>query len=212
MQRKQGVRTLIGMTAAAAVFALGACSGGGSSEPSSAATSQDQETSAPASSAPASSASSSSSSSSSGQSAGKENDGLLKAGQTALNKVSDSALISIETEHSDTQWEVEVVTSDGTEHEMNTNIAGDKIVSGPNKKSEDSDDRAKHRDRVKAAKIDYREAAQKINQARSGRITELDIDTDNSTTVWEADVKKNGTKYEVSIDAATGKVIENERD
>lgn len=210
MQRKQAVRTLIGMTAAATVFGLGACSGGDSSGPSSEATSQSQETSAPASSAPASSASSASSSS--GQSAGKENAGLLKAGRTALDKVSDSTLISIETEHNDSQWEIQVVKSDGTEHEMNTNIAGDKIVSGPNKKSEDSDDRAKHRDRVKAAKIDYREAAQKINQARSGRITELNIDTDNSTTVWEADVKKSGTKYEVSIDAATGKVIENEED
>lgn len=126
--------------------------------------------------------------------------------------MSDSTLISIETEKDDTQWEVQVVTSDGTEHELNTSADGSKIVSGPKKKDEDSDDKAKHRRRVKNTKLDYRDAVKAVTKAVSGRITELDIDTDDDTTVWEADVKKNGMKYEVSIDAASGKVLQKEKD
>lgn len=200
MQQKPAIKTVLGTAAAAAVFALSACNGGGSPEPSKSATGD--KTSAP---------SSASSSGSSSDSTGK-NDHLLKAGRKALDKVSDSTLISIETENNDKRWEVQVVTSDGTEHEMKIAGDGSKIISGPQKKDEDSDDKAKHRRRVKNAKLDYRDAVKAVNKAVHGRITELDIDTDNDTTVWEADVKKNGTKYEVSVDAASGKVLQKEKD
>lgn len=196
------IRTMIGIVAAGAVLVLGACSGGGdgSSQPSSEAKSAGN-TSAPASSAGSGTA----------QSTG-DNDHLLQAGKTAVNKVSDSTLISIETEDNEKRWEVQVVTPDGVEHEMNVSADGSETTSGPSKKSEDSDDRAKHRKRVKAAELDYRDAVKAVTKAVPGRITELNIDTDGDTTVWEADVKKSGTKYEVSIDAASGKVLEKEKD
>lgn len=196
MQHKPRTTALIGMAAAGTVFAFGACSGGGSSQPT-------KEQTTHATQAPSSPAA--------GDPTG-QNGALLKAGRTALNKVSDTTLISIETEGGDKQWEVQLVTSDGVEHEMNVAADGRKVVAGPSKKSEDSQDHAKHRKRVKAAKLDYREAAKKVTKAVPGKITELNIDTDDDTTVWEADVQKNGTKYEVSIDASSGKVLQKEKD
>lgn len=197
MQQKPRMTALIGIAAAGTVLAAGACSeGGGSTEPSSGQTTH--ATQAPSSPA-------------AGDPTG-QNGALLKAGRTALNKVSDTTLTSIETEDHDKQWEVQVVTSKGVEHEMNVAANGKEIVAGPSKKSEDSKDHAKHQKRVKAAKLDYREAVKKVTKAVPGKITELNIDTDDDTTVWEADVQKNGTKYEVSIDASSGKVLQKEKD
>lgn len=43
-----------------------------------------------------------------------------------------------------------------------------------------------------------------------GAVTELDLDSANGTTVWEAEViDESGTKHEVTVDAATGTVLAN---
>jgi len=137
------------------------------------------------------------------------NQALLAAAGTALEAVPDSTVISIETEHNDTQWEVQVVTADGTEHEVEVSGDGGTIVSGPREKSEDADDRAKHRDRVAAAKLSHADAVEAINDAVPGRITELNLDSENGATVWEADViDSDDVKHEVTIDAGTGEVLE----
>lgn len=136
------------------------------------------------------------------------NEALLAAAKTALDAVPDSTVISIETEHNDTQWEVEVVTADGTEYEVEVSGDGKQVVSGPHEESDDAKDKAKHRDRVAAAKLSYADAVTAITDAVPGRITELNIDTEDGVTVWEADViDADNVKHEVSIDAATGKVL-----
>ncbi|HET7304209.1 MAG TPA: PepSY domain-containing protein [Segeticoccus sp.] len=124
-----------------------------------------------------------------------------------------STLVSVESEQGGARWEGQVVTSDGTEHEMDMSRSGRKVISGPTKKREDAHDRAKHRSRVQAAEFDYRQAARKIASAvPGGHITELGLDSHRGKTVWEADVIMDGTKHEVTLDAKTGKVVLNRAD
>lgn len=199
-------RTVLGtLCACLALIALSACSSGDSDTGPNPEPAHDEPSTV---SAPASTPAESPSSESPSASAA-DNQGLLAAGQKAEQTVSGSTLISIEAEHNDTQWEVEVVTSDGTEHKVYLSSDGSKIIKGPVEEKDDAADKAKHRKRVKAAKLDYRQAVDAITQAVPGRVTELNLDSEQGTTVWEADViDGSGTKHEVSIDAASGKVIE----
>jgi uncharacterized membrane protein YkoI len=135
-------------------------------------------------------------------------DDLKQAGQAALAAVPGSTLISIETEEGGRTWEVQVVGKDGTEHQVD--VEAGKVVSGPTTENEDQSDKTKHRDRVAAAKLDYAQAADKIAAAvPEGRVTELNLDTEQGKTVWESDViTPNGTKHEVTVDATTGQVTQ----
>ncbi|MEV4469383.1 PepSY domain-containing protein [Nonomuraea sp. NPDC049504] len=133
-------------------------------------------------------------------------EGLKQAGQAAIAAVPGSKVISMESEENGRRWEVQVVGEDGTEHQLD--VEGGKVVNGPTTEEDDADDKAKHRERLTAAKLDYAQAADKIVAAvPEGRITELNLDDEQDKTVWESDViTANGTKQEVAIDAATGEV------
>ncbi|MGP4098757.1 PepSY domain-containing protein [Nonomuraea sp. KM90] len=134
---------------------------------------------------------------------------LKQAAQAALAAVPGSTLISIETEQDGRIWEVQVVGKDGTEHQMD--VESGKVVSGPTTEEEDAEDKAKHRERVAAATLDYAQAADKIAATvPEGRVTELNLDMEQGKTVWESDVvTPDGTKHEVVLDAATGTVTGN---
>ncbi|WP_188195012.1 PepSY domain-containing protein [Nonomuraea sp. SYSU D8015] len=133
-------------------------------------------------------------------------DDLRQAGQAALTAVPGSMLISIETEEDGRLWEVQVVDRAGTEHQMD--VAAGKVVAGPTQERDDAEDKAKRRNRVRAAKLGYLEAAEKIvATVPGGRITELSLDGELGRTVWESDVvTADGTKHEVTLDAVTGAV------
>ena len=142
--------------------------------------------------------------------AGAGIDALNRAGETATGAVPDSTLISIEAER-DGRWEVQVVTPDGTEHEMDISSDGATVTLGPTPKNEDEDDKAKHLDRIQAARLDYRAAADAVlTEVPNGIITELNIDGNNGPTVWEADViDSSQTKREVTVDAGSGEILHN---
>jgi len=134
---------------------------------------------------------------------------LLRVGERALQEVPESTLVSIETERDGTVWEVQLVLSDGSEYEVELSADGETVVGQPRAKDESAADRAKHQDRVKAATLDYRAAVQRILEiVPGGRITELDLDSENGVTVWEADVRDQaGAKHPVVIDAGDGRTI-----
>ncbi|WP_280464004.1 PepSY domain-containing protein [Nocardia carnea] len=142
--------------------------------------------------------------------AGAGTDALYRAGNTATGAVPGSTLISIETER-DGRWEVQVVTADGTEHEMDISSDGATVTRGPTAKTEDEDDKTEHRDRTQAARLDYRAAADKVlTEVPNGTITELNLDGRNGTTVWEADVLDSSqAKQEVTVDAGSGQILQN---
>lgn len=131
-----------------------------------------------------------------------------------MAEVSGSTLISIETEGNATAWEVQVVTEDGAEQEMELSQDGTQITTGPTPKNEDVADKTKHLDRINAAELDFEDAAQAVLTAvTGGTITELNLDSEQGTTVWEADVVDDSNiKHSVQVDAASGNVISNTTD
>ncbi|MFG2002334.1 PepSY domain-containing protein [Spirillospora sp. NPDC048911] len=131
---------------------------------------------------------------------------LEPAARTALKTVPGGTLTSIETEGPG--WEVQVVTADGTEHELMVSANGDRAVRNDVKR-EGPAGKDEHRKRVKAAKLDYRAAANQMHSAvPNSSIAELNLDTYRGTTVWEGDLEDSGgAKREVKIDAASGKVL-----
>jgi hypothetical protein len=133
----------------------------------------------------------------------------MTAAAHAVAAVPQSTLISIETTGAAQQWQVQVVTAHGVEHEMRLSADGARVISGPTTKHDDTVDRAKHQARVTAAKLDYVAATKVLNRAFPGaRITELELDAQAHKTVWEADLSgSGGTELTVKIDAATGDVM-----
>lgn len=135
---------------------------------------------------------------------------LVAAGQTALKKVGHGTVTSIDLERRGTMWEVDVVVSSGAKYAVHVSSSGLRVLSGPSLEPEDAEDRAENQQMVQAANLDFKAAAAKVLEARSGQITDLSLDDHGGSIVWEADVEHSGVDYEVKIDAVTGKVVQNQ--
>ncbi|MBT2227585.1 PepSY domain-containing protein [Nonomuraea sp. NEAU-A123] len=140
---------------------------------------------------------------------------LEEVGQAALKAVPGSTLVSMESEENGSLWEVRVVDAKGTEHQMDIKSDPAKVVSGPSAQDDDSDDQAEYLGQIKATKLDYQQAADKIAKAvPGGRITELNLDSHRDKIVWEVDVvTSDGNKQNMMVDATDGTVTkDSERD
>ncbi|MDJ0314632.1 PepSY domain-containing protein [Arthrobacter sp. H35-D1] len=135
---------------------------------------------------------------------------LVQAGRTALNAVPDSTVTSLDMEGNGEGWEVEVTAADGTEHEMQVSADGASVLSGPTSEHDDAVDKARHVSRMKAASVDYEAAANKVLSIVPNRtVVELELDDENGTVVWEAEVRESpDAKYSVLIDAGSGELIQ----
>ena len=70
-----------------------------------------------------------------------------------------------------------------------------------------ADDSAKTRGQGAAITAD--QAREIALRQRPGRVEEVDLENDDGRTVWEVEVEtERGQDFEVSIDAATGEVLE----
>jgi hypothetical protein len=145
------------------------------------------------------------------QPAGADNAALLTAGETALGELPDAFVVSIDSERRDTVWEVDVVTTQGDERSMIISGDGKTVESGPTGDTDDAEDRAENLRKTEAG-TDYRQAAAAIEDARPGPIVELTLDDDDPGLVWEADVRVDGTKYDVHVDADSGEITSNRED
>ena len=136
---------------------------------------------------------------------------LVQAGRTALNAVPDSTVTSLDMEGNGAGWEVEVTAADGTEHELQVSADGASVLSGPTSEHDDAVDKARHVSRMKAASVDYEAAANKVLSSVPNRtVVELELDDENGTVVWEAEVRESpDAKYSVLIDAGSGELIQN---
>lgn len=199
-----GRRRTAGVALVAVVLCLVGCSDDSSDDNASTGSGDAASTSTPDASGPDSSGSDASS-----RPGGDSAVRLEKAGGIALEQVPNSTVTSIESENQGTQWEVQVVTADGVEWEMDVSATDGSVVSGPTRQDDDAEDRAKHQDRVKAAKLDYQEAAEALRaEVPDAKVAEINLDTHRGTTVWEGDLfEADGTKHEVKIDAASGEVV-----
>lgn len=127
---------------------------------------------------------------------------LVAAGRTAEGAVSDSWVVSID--YDDGEWEVEVATADGTEHDVRVSSDGTSVLAGPDQDDTDEDDRRDNRDRLEAAELDHEAAATALLAAvADARIEELSLNSDRGNVLWEAEIA-GGQEHQ--IDAVTGEV------
>lgn len=135
-----------------------------------------------------------------------------QAAETALEARPDSRVVSLDLERTRgiTVWEVEVVTTDA-KYEVEVDAATGAIVKD---EQEHTSDLAKHNRRLDAATLTHTEAIDIALELHPGAtLVELDLDDDNGGVVWEIDVvTPDRAKYELEIDATTGKVLKNEYD
>lgn len=140
--------------------------------------------------------------------------GLIKAGETALAKVDDGTLISIEEERGG--WEIQIADAKGDEYDVMVTADGGEMTSGPNLDRQDAEDRKENTDLVAGTKVDYREAAEAAaKEVPEGTVTELNLDSTDAdrTVVWESDVvDTEGTKHELAIDASDASILEHDVD
>jgi uncharacterized membrane protein YkoI len=134
---------------------------------------------------------------------------IERVGAVALRAVPDSTLVAMKSEESGKVWKVRVITADGIEHRMTIDAEKAKVTSGPEVKQEDAKQKAEDQKLVKAAKIDYVEAAQKmLSQYPGGRLTDLKLDMKNGAAFWEGNVvDEHDTKHMVRLNAETGELM-----
>jgi len=136
-------------------------------------------------------------------------DGALAAAvETAIAAVPGSALLSVDQEAGGTSWEVVVAEQDGREHEVHTGADGSAVTAGPVADSDDADDLAENAALLQAARVSPSDAASAMTGAVAGTITELGLDEDRGTVVWEGDVvDAQGVTHSVRVDAGSGDVV-----
>ncbi|ROP64376.1 PepSY domain-containing protein [Curtobacterium sp. PhB115] len=195
------VRRVAGLAALplAAAIALAGCSAGGSSDGSGAGNGSGSSDGTTTTTAPSSTATAASAAS---------NEALLAAVATARKSVGSGTVISVEQEQQGSAFEVLVVTTDGTEHEVHTDADGTSVTGTPQTETADADDRAEHERFTAAADLDVSDAVSAVEDLHAGTITELGLDDHLGKVVWEGDVRDaSGTKHSVRIDAGSGDVV-----
>lgn len=143
-------------------------------------------------------------------SAAASNDALAAAAATARKTVGSGTVTAIEQEAGGTSWEVLVVTTDGTEHEVHVDADGERTTAGPTEDTTDAEDVAENQRFVGAADLSVTQAAEAVTKTVPGTVTELGLDDHRGTVVWEGDVRDtSGTKHSIRVDAGSGKVVTN---
>lgn len=140
---------------------------------------------------------------------------LLRAAALAVAQVPDGTLTFIRSDTADTgTWKVRVVTNEGTEQQVKIGADGRTVLVGPTPRNDSEADKAGHRDLVQAAHLDYRAAVNKVLAVVSdGSITELKLDREDGTTVWDADVYDTHlVEHNVEINATSGDLVSNKQD
>ncbi|MFD9945515.1 PepSY domain-containing protein [Nonomuraea sp. NPDC059023] len=138
--------------------------------------------------------------------AGTGADDIKKAGEAALASV-EGTVTGLDSDNG--VWKVTVIGADGAESKVRVDAMTWKVVGTPSAEADDDAEKAKHKARAEAAKTSYSDAAEKVaGEYPDGKITELSLDRDNGTVVWEADVTAaDGTKAKVKVNADDGSVV-----
>lgn len=138
--------------------------------------------------------------------------GLLAAAKTTLRKLPHSSMSKIDWDGEDKVWEVSVVYKNGKRKELDLSADGSQIKEGPRQVEQQDVSKTKWRKRLKASQLDYATAYDKVVAARTGWVTELRLDEYRNKPAWEAEMKSHGASFEITINARSGDVMENEAD
>ncbi len=138
--------------------------------------------------------------------------GPVDASRTALGAHPGTQVVSVSLERvrGVSAWEVEVVSEEGQWEVSVDAVTGEIILD----EVEHSDDLAEDLSLLAAASLDFEEAITAVLDAvPGGSLVELDLDEELGRPTWEGEVlSKEHLSHEVTIDAATGEVLQNEVD
>ncbi|SDE17271.1 PepSY domain-containing protein [Auraticoccus monumenti] len=164
--------------------------------------------SAPGSGSPSPSGSASPSASPSGSASSP----LLRAAESALVAVPGGRVSSIESERGGQSWEVHVLTEDGAERQLRLSGDGSEVTSDTAENTDD-DDRTENQV-LYGAEVDHVAAAEAVlAEEPGGVISELELDEDDDGALtWEAGVETGAERRDVTVDAASGEVLDNDLD
>lgn len=111
----------------------------------------------------------------------------------------------VEVDHERNQWEVVILTEDGSGVELSIDIASGEVV------REESESLSS--EQTSAPTITASEAIEIALAEVPGELWDLDLDTENGIVVWEAEVTDEaGVNWEIYIDAETGAIVKVEQD
>ncbi|MER7396916.1 PepSY domain-containing protein [Streptomyces sp. NPDC000151] len=108
-------------------------------------------------------------------------------------------------------WEVDVLGKDHKNHDVTIDAGNGKVLNKHTDRDDDAaQDAAETQVQVKADKIGHDKATAKALKAVPGTVVSYGLDDNdrNGSTVWEVDVLgKDHKSHDVTIDAASGKVL-----
>ncbi|MDN5558739.1 MAG: PepSY domain-containing protein [Ruaniaceae bacterium] len=111
----------------------------------------------------------------------------------------------VEIDHERNQWEVVILTEDGTGIELSIDIASGEVL------REESESLSP--EQTSAPTITAREAIEIALGEVPGELWDLDLDTEQGIVVWEAELTDEaGVNWEIYIDAETGAIVKVEQD
>ncbi|MFC6064873.1 PepSY domain-containing protein [Streptomyces ochraceiscleroticus] len=108
-------------------------------------------------------------------------------------------------------WEVDVLGKDHKSHDVTIDAGNGKVLNKHTDRDDDAaQDAAETQAQIKADKIGHDKATAKALKAVPGTVVSYGLDDNdrNGSTVWEVDVLgKDHKSHDVTIDAASGKVL-----
>lgn len=122
-------------------------------------------------------------------------------------------LVSAEFDYDDddatSEYEVELVAN-GTSYEVKIDANTGKVLK-TKQESLDKKDMAEY-SAMKQAKVSLTSAMQAASQSVNGKVIAAEFELEKGQSIYDIDVVKGNQKYEVSIDANTGKVLSSQVD
>ena len=130
----------------------------------------------------------------------------------ALEKVPGTVEeVELEDEKGTIVYEIELVSTDGTEHEVEVDAqTGEvlKVEADDDDEENEEEDSQNQAELAKQAKITEDEAINTALEKVPGTVNEVELEDENGTMVYEIEVlSTDGTEQEVKVDAQTGEVI-----
>lgn len=130
--------------------------------------------------------------------------------RNAANQLAQGEIVKIELEKEKGMevYEIAIKSPDGSKWEFKCDKTSGKII-----ETEQELTSADHPAFSALKKIDETEARKIALEAHPGTITEVEYEIENGIAIYEFEIKMaDGSKMEVEVDAATGKIVKAEKD
>ncbi|MGI5323977.1 PepSY domain-containing protein [Actinomadura nitritigenes] len=105
-------------------------------------------------------------------------------------------------------WEIEVLTADGTWHEVKVGAANAKVTADRADRGSDAD--AAEAQGLKNAEVTAQQAAATALKTVPGAVTSVELENDGAKPAWEVEITgQDGARHELLVDGAAGTVTQN---